>query len=35
MDIRYKSAALFIDTPQKSGFLAVPAVNADLGYGQK
>jgi hypothetical protein len=30
MDISYKSAALSIDTPQKSGFLTVPAVNTDV-----
>ena len=30
MDIRYKSAALFINATQKSRFLAVTPVNADV-----
>ena len=30
MDIRYKPAALFIDATQKSRFLAVTSVNADV-----
>lgn len=30
MDIRYKPAALFIDTTQKSQLLAVTTVNADV-----
>jgi hypothetical protein len=31
MDIRYKPATLFIDATQKRRFLAVTAVNADVG----